>query len=83
VVGVSEVVVIAPRALRAGSTVGVVAPSWRRPSVAPHRVGRGKAFLESLGHRVVPAPHLFARTGWTAGAPEQRAQKARRCRLQA
>lgn len=65
---------IRPRALRPGSTVGVVAPSWCGPAVAPHRVERGKAFLESLGYRVRLAPHLFARTGWTAGMPKERAR---------
>lgn len=63
-----------PSALRSGSTIGVAAPSWCGPAVAPHRVERGRAFLESLGFRVVFAPHLFDRRGWTAGTPEQRAQ---------
>ncbi len=63
-----------PRALRAGSTIGVVAPSWCGPGVAPHRIERGRAFLESLGFRVVLAPHLFERRRWTAGTPKQRAQ---------
>lgn len=64
-----------PRALRPGSTIGVVAPSWCGPAAAPHRVQRGEAFLEeAFGFRVVRAPHLFECRGWTAGAPEQRAQ---------
>jgi len=61
------------RALRPGSTIGVIAPSWCGPALAPHRVARGRAFLESLGYRVVLAPHLFERRRWTAGTPEQRA----------
>jgi len=66
--------VIRPRALQPGSIIGVVAPSWCGPAAAPHRIERGKAFLESLGFRVVFAPHLFDSHGWTAGTPEQRAQ---------
>lgn len=69
----TESVVKRPRALRRGCTIGVVAPSWCGPALAPHRIERGKAFLESLGFRVVLGPHLFERHRWTAGTPEQRA----------
>lgn len=63
-----------PPALRPGSTIGVIAPSWCGPACAPHRIERGKAFLESLGFRVVLAPHLFARHRWSAGTPKERTQ---------
>ena len=60
-------------ALGPGATVGVGAPSWCGPALAPHRVRRGAAFLESLGYRVVLAPHIFDEHGWTAGTAEERA----------
>lgn len=63
-----------PPRLATGSTIGVIAPSWCGPALAPHRVERGTAFLESLGFRVVLAPHLFEERAWTAGTPEDRAQ---------
>jgi muramoyltetrapeptide carboxypeptidase len=66
--------VLRPRGLRPGAIIGVVAPSGCVPARAPHRVARGKAFLESLGFRVVLAPHLFAEHRWTAGRPEERAE---------
>ena len=71
----SEVnITLRARALSAGSTVAVVAPSWCGPAVAPHRVERGRDYLERQGYRVVLAPHLFAQDRWAAGKPEQRAQ---------
>lgn len=59
-------------ALRPGSTIGVIAPSGWGPVAYPHRVERGKAFLESLGYRVVLGEHIFGRLGATAGTPAER-----------
>ncbi len=62
-----------PQALEKGDTIGVVSPSWCGPALFPHRVERGRAFLESLGYRVVLAEHAVGRRGWVSGTPEERA----------
>lgn len=59
-------------ALRPGDTIGVIAPSWCGPATFPHRVERGAAYLESLGYRVVVAPHAYGRRGYVSGTPEER-----------
>lgn len=64
---------VKPQALEKGDTIGVVSPSWCGPALFPHRVERGRAFLESLGYRVVLAEHAVGRRGWVSGTPEERA----------
>lgn len=58
--------------LRPGSTIGIIAPSGWGPVAYPHRVERGKAFLESLGYQVVLGEHIFGRHGDTSGTPAER-----------
>lgn len=62
-----------PPLLRPGDTIGIIAPSWCGPATFPHRVERGKRFLEALGYRVVVAPHTYGRRGYVSGTPEERA----------
>src|SRR5262247_2810323 len=57
---------VRPRRLSPGSTVGLVAPS-SAPN-EPEDIRFAIATLESLGFRVRPGPHLFAREGYLAGA---------------
>jgi muramoyltetrapeptide carboxypeptidase len=66
-------ITIKPPALRPGDTIGVIAPSAPGPALFPHVVQRGMSFLESLGYRVVPAPHLFGQSGYVSGTPQERA----------
>jgi muramoyltetrapeptide carboxypeptidase len=63
---------VKPRALRSGDTIGIIAPSGYGPASYPHRVERGKQFLESLGYRVVLGEHIFGRRGDTSGTAEER-----------
>jgi muramoyltetrapeptide carboxypeptidase len=59
-------------ALRPGDTIGVIAPSWCGPATFPHRVAQGVAYLESVGYRVVVAPHAYGCRGYVSGTPEER-----------
>lgn len=61
-----------PQALRPGDTIGIVAPSWCGPGRFPHRVERGKAFLESLGYRVVTGQHCYGVRDHLSGTAEER-----------
>ncbi len=65
--------VVRPRALRPGDTIGIVAPSWGGPAAFPHRLERGRRFLESLGYRVIVSPHAFGCFGYVSGTAEERA----------
>jgi len=62
---------VRPRRLSPGSTVGLVAPS-SAPN-EPEDIRFAIATLESLGYRVRPGAHLFARDGYLAGADAARA----------
>ena len=64
---------IAPPRVRPGDTVAIVSPS--APAVArwPHRVERGRAYLESLGLKVRLMPNAGGRSGWVPASPEARA----------
>jgi muramoyltetrapeptide carboxypeptidase LdcA involved in peptidoglycan recycling len=53
--------------------VAIVSPSTPGPAWWPHRVERGRAYLESLGLKVRLMPNAASRSGWTAGTPEARA----------
>lgn len=64
---------IRPQALQPGGTIGIVTPSWCGPAVFPHRLERGRQFLESLGYRVVLAPHAFGCRGTVSGTGEEHA----------
>ncbi len=63
----------APR-LRPGDTIGIVSPSAGVAALFPHRVERGARHLESLGFRVIFAPHARNRHGYVSDTPERRAE---------
>ena len=64
---------LAPPRVCPGDTVAIVSPS--APAVAwwPHRVERGRAYLESLGLKVRLMPNAGGRSGWVSASPEARA----------
>ncbi len=63
----------APPRVRAGDTVAIISPS--APAVAwwPHRVARGRAYLESLGLQVRLMPNAGGKAGWVSASPQARA----------
>jgi muramoyltetrapeptide carboxypeptidase len=61
----------APRALKSGDTVALVAPSFHFDA---ERFQEGKKLLTSLGLRVVHAPGVEGRHGLFAATPRQRVQ---------
>src|SRR5947209_3606151 len=64
---------IKPPRARPGDTVAVISPSWPAVASWPHRVARGRAYLESLGLRVRIMPNAGGREGWVSGSPQARA----------
>jgi muramoyltetrapeptide carboxypeptidase len=64
--------VIKPPALQPGDTIGIVSPSFGAAGMFPHRHERGVACLESLGYRVLTAPHALGVRGVVSGTPEER-----------
>lgn len=54
-------------------TVAVVSPSFGALGAWPHRFERGKAYLESLGLRVLVMPNAARNEGWTSAPPKARA----------
>jgi muramoyltetrapeptide carboxypeptidase len=64
---------LAPPRVRPADTVAVISPS--APAVAwwPHRVERGRAYLESLGLKVRIMPNAGKRAGWASASPQERA----------
>jgi len=62
-----------PRRVRAGDSVALVSPSWFGAGAFPHRVDRGRSYVESLGLQLKVMPNALEQGDWTAGTPEQRA----------
>jgi muramoyltetrapeptide carboxypeptidase len=62
-----------PRRLEPGDLVGIVSPSAPVAALTPRRFERGVGELERRGFRVRVGEHARSRTGWTAGAPADRA----------
>lgn len=60
-----------PKKLSPGATIGIVAPA--SPAECPSELPRAKAFIESLGYRVVIGPHVDLRKGFVAASEEERA----------
>lgn len=54
-------------------TIGIVSPSSPVASLCPRRLARGMAALERIGFATKLGAHASARTGFTAGSPEDRA----------
>lgn len=61
-----------PPRVVAGDGVALVSPSWCAAGLFPHRVERGRHYIESLGLRLDVMPNALAITGWTAGTAQQR-----------
>ncbi len=61
------------RALETGDLIGLVSPSWGGAAAFPHRLERGRRYLESLGFRTVLGRHAAGRREWVSGTPEERA----------
>jgi muramoyltetrapeptide carboxypeptidase len=49
-----------------------VSPSWFAAGAFPHRVERGRQYLEALGLRLKVMPNATATGDWTAGTAQQR-----------
>lgn len=69
---------LVPRRVQPGDTVAIVSPS--APAVAwwPHRVERGRAYLQSLGLHVRIMPNAGGRDGWVSASAEARADDVHR-----
>jgi muramoyltetrapeptide carboxypeptidase LdcA involved in peptidoglycan recycling len=59
--------------VRRGDTVALVSPAWFAAGAFPHRVERGRRYLESLGLRLKLMPNALRVGDWTAGTPRERA----------
>jgi muramoyltetrapeptide carboxypeptidase len=62
-----------PPRVKVGDAVALVSPSWFGAGAFPHRVDRGRAYLESLGLHLKVMPNALAMGDWTAGTSGQRA----------
>jgi muramoyltetrapeptide carboxypeptidase len=62
---------IRPRHLSPGDTIGIVAPASAPPE--PKAIDRGVAVLENLGFKCKLAPNVRQRNGYLAGTARQRA----------
>jgi muramoyltetrapeptide carboxypeptidase LdcA involved in peptidoglycan recycling len=59
--------------VRTGDAVALVSPSWFGAGAFPHRVERGRRYLESLGLRMKTMPNALRVGEWTAGSARERA----------
>jgi muramoyltetrapeptide carboxypeptidase len=64
---------VAPPRVRAGDTVAIISPSAPAVGWWPHRVERGRAYLESLSLKVRVMPNAGGKAGWVSASPEARA----------
>jgi muramoyltetrapeptide carboxypeptidase len=67
---------IRPPALRKGDVIGICAPA--SPPLRNGDLAKGIAYLEGLGYRVEPGPHLLKRDGYLAGSDRERASDLNR-----
>jgi muramoyltetrapeptide carboxypeptidase len=63
--------IIRPPALRRGDVIGVCAPA--SPIVAEQDLHKGASYLQSLGYKVLLAPHVLRSRGYLAGSDKERA----------
>lgn len=56
--------IIIPRRLREGESIGVIAPAG---PVTPLELQPSIEFLESSGHPIIPAPHIYRQQDYLAG----------------
>jgi muramoyltetrapeptide carboxypeptidase len=61
-----------PPRVTVGDTVALVSPSWFAAGAFPHRVERGRQYLESIGLQLEVMPNALATGEWTAGTAQQR-----------
>jgi len=61
-----------PRRVRPGDAVALVSPSWFAAGEFPHRVERGRKYIESLGLHFKVMPNALAKGQWTAGSAQER-----------
>ena len=61
-----------PPRVTTGYSVALVSPSWFGAGAFPHRVDRGRVYLESLGLHLKVMPNALAMGDWTAGTAQQR-----------
>jgi muramoyltetrapeptide carboxypeptidase len=61
-----------PPRVRPGDGVALVSPSWFAAGAFPHRVDRGRDYIESLGLHLKVMPNALEVGGWTAGTAQQR-----------
>jgi len=62
-----------PPRVKPGDTVAIVSPSFGAPGRWPHRAGRGRAYLESLGFEVRMMRNAERDDSWVSATPEERA----------
>jgi muramoyltetrapeptide carboxypeptidase len=62
-----------PPRVKPGDSVALVSPSWFAAGAFPHRVERGRDYIESLGLHLELMPNAMATGSWTAGTARQRA----------
>ncbi|HZX56645.1 MAG TPA: S66 peptidase family protein [Ilumatobacteraceae bacterium] len=63
-----------PKRVQPGDGVALVSPSWFGAGAFPHRVERGRGYIESLGLHFEVMPNALAKGQWTAGSPEERVE---------
>jgi muramoyltetrapeptide carboxypeptidase len=61
-----------PPQVKPGDSVALVSPSWFAAGAFPHRVERGRDYIESLGLHLDVMPNAMEKGQWTAGTPQQR-----------
>jgi muramoyltetrapeptide carboxypeptidase len=70
-----------PARVRPGDTVAIVSPCSERVFWVEHRFAQGRAYLESLGLRVLVMPHTGEALAGVAVSPEERAEDIHRAFL--
>jgi muramoyltetrapeptide carboxypeptidase len=63
-----------PPRIRRGDTVAIVSPSFGAVGAWPHRVDRGRSYLESLGLEMRLMPNAARNESWTSAPPEARVE---------
>ncbi|MEY2401489.1 MAG: muramoyltetrapeptide carboxypeptidase [Ilumatobacteraceae bacterium] len=62
-----------PPRVKPDDSVALVSPSWFAAGAFPHRVARGRAYIESLGLHLKVMPNAMEKGDWAAGSARQRA----------
>jgi muramoyltetrapeptide carboxypeptidase len=64
---------IKPRKLRKGDTIGLISPSSPLAAMLPYKVEKGTQTLEEMGFKVIVAENALKRREHAAGTPRERA----------